>query len=220
MNRKGLLEADEDEFLHIVRMRARTECRHRIVDALLEESDDVEYQDLMENVPSDNESDSADDDSDNDSDSEDENDDNSIEKGADLDLDRVQIHDPILHDHIHCPPFEDIACTFRGAQCDVCDCDDFCLALCLQENNFQFFKDLVYVVDFEEEMLLAKESVDLGRRKPNNEVRKFLYKKIFVCLDFGVVEKGERKRLPNCAVAKIRQIYPSESGSYMGFKEH
>jgi hypothetical protein len=174
----------------------------------------------MENVPSDNESDSADDDSDNDSDSEDENDDNSIENGADLNLDRVQIHDLILHDHIHCPPFEDIACTFRGAQCGVCDCDDFCLASCLQENNFQFFKDSVYVVDFEEEMLLAKESVDLGRRKPNNELRKFLYKKIFVCLDFGVIEKGERKRLPNCAVAKIRQIYPSESGSYMGFKEN
>ena len=54
----------------------------------------------------------------------------------------------------------------------------------------------------------------------NNEMRKFWYKKIFICQDFGVLEKGERKRLPHCAVAKIRQIYPSESGLYMGFKEN
>jgi hypothetical protein len=33
------------------------------------------------------------------------------------------------------------------------------------------------------------------------------------------VQKGEKKVLPKCACAKIRQIYPEASGNYMGFLE-
>lgn len=58
------------------------------------------------------------------------------------------------------------------------------------------------------------------RRKLNNELRKYFYKKVFIALDFGVLEKGERKKLPNCAVARIRQIFPSDTGYYMGFRQH
>ena len=223
MNRKGLLEAGEEEFLEIVRNRTRIEGRNSVINALIPEDDeefDSDQNILLENIHADSDSDSTDADSEHYVDSDDENDDDSIAYLPELNMDRVQLHDPILHDHIHCPPFENIAFTFHGGQCGVCDCDDFCLALCLQENNFQFFKDSFYVVDLDAEMSLAKESVDIGRRKPNNEMRKFWYKKIFICLDFGVLEKGERKRLPHCAVAKIRQIYPSESGLYMGFKEN
>ena len=90
----------------------------------------------------------------------------------------------------------------------------------MQENNYQFLRDCFYAIDFDNQLQLAESSIDEPRRKPNNEMRKYFYKKVFVSLDFGVLEKGERKRLPNCAVAKIRQIYPSESGYYMGFKEH
>lgn len=35
----------------------------------------------------------------------------------------------------------------------------------------------------------------------------------------GTYQKRERIRLPSCVEARIRQIYPSKSGLYMGFKE-
>jgi hypothetical protein len=109
--------------------------------------------------------------------------------------------------------------TFRGIPCGVCDCDDFLIARCLQENNFQLLKDCFYPVDFDKQMSLAESSIDQPRRKPNKDLRKFLHKKVFVALDFSALEKGERRKLPNCAVAKVRQIYPSDIGSYMGFKQ-
>lgn len=89
----------------------------------------------------------------------------------------------------------------------------------MQETNYLLLKETVYTIDFEEQLLLAKDGVDIQSRIPNNEMRKFYYKKLFVCLDFGVLEKGERKRLPNCAVAKVRQIFSSDTGYYMGFRE-
>ena len=75
-------------------------------------------------------------------------------------------------------------------------------------------------MNFDELFLLAVEGIDNERRRPNNEIRKYYYKKLFMALDFGALEKGERRRLPNCGVAKIRQLHPSEDGCYMGFKEN
>ena len=50
--------------------------------------------------------------------------------------------------------------TFVGVPCGVCDCDDFRFAWCFQENNFQFFKDCYYKIDFDEQLNLANEHVD------------------------------------------------------------
>jgi hypothetical protein len=134
-------------------------------------------------------------------------------------LDRLRIHDPVVHPNIHCPPFIDMSTVFRGDPHGVCDCDDFCFAMCVQDNDFEYFKTANFVIAFDEILLKAGQNVDSQERKSNNELRKALYKKIFCALDFGVLEPGERRRLPNCAVAKVRQIYPSETGYYMGFKE-
>ena len=128
----------------------------------------------------------------------------------------MRLHDPVVHDHCHCPPFIDMSETFIGIPCGVCDCYDFNFASCFQENNFQFFKDCYYKIDFEEQLILAKDSINIARRRPNHELRKYFYKKLFISIDFGVLEVGERNRLHNCAVPKIRQIYPSETGYYMG----
>jgi hypothetical protein len=74
-------------------------------------------------------------------------------------------------------------------------------------------------IKFDDLYALAVDGVDNERRRPNNEIRKYYYGKLFIALDFGRLEKGERRRLPNCGIAKIRQLHPSESGFYMGFKE-
>ena len=135
-------------------------------------------------------------------------------------LDRIQIHGPIDHLNTHhCPPFNDMLPVFRGNPHGICDCDDFLFAMCVQDNNFVYFKTANYIIDFEEVYRKAWESVDIEERRENKDLRKALYKKVFRALDFGALEPGERRRLPNCAVAKVRQIYPSDSGYYMGFKE-
>ena len=81
--------------------------------------------------------------------------------------------------------------------------------------NFSFFQR----IDFEEEYLSAINSVDNHDRLPSNLLRKRLYKHIFHETDIGLLEKHERRKLPNCSVAKVRQIYPNTNGEYMGFKE-
>ena len=224
LSRNELLEATEEEFLAAVRDMTRLHGRKHVVDAMLTDSFAGSSQlsdDSVENeLPNDTDSDSSEDSIDEDDDSDDDSERNSVENVPQVNDERIFLHEPIVHDHIHCPPFKDLSDTFCGIPCGVCDCDDFCFALCLQENNYQFLKDCFYKINFDDQLLLAEGSMDEPRRKPNNELRKYLYKKFFVSLDFGVLEKGERKRLPNCAVAKIRQMCPSETGYYMGFKEH
>ncbi len=65
--------------------------------------------------------------------------------------------------------------------------------------------------------------VDIGTarvmRPPNNKRRKRLYKRVFNAMDFGELERGERRRLPHCVCAVIRQVYPDETGCYMEFKD-
>ena len=50
--------------------------------------------------------------------------------------------------------------TFRGALCGTCDCKDFSLAFCLQENNFEFLVNRAYPIRFDELYLLAVEGID------------------------------------------------------------
>ena len=224
-SRNELFEVDESEFLEEVRRAIRINGRDSIVDAILFDTGEDEGLNRRHsgiwNSGEESETDSSEDEFGERGSSSDEDvgEEDSIDNEAEVNNDRVKLHDPVVHDHFHCPPFDDISYTFYGVPCGVCDCDDFCFACCLQENNFQFLKDCYYSIDFDVQQNLAETSVDVERRRPNNELRKYFYKKLFVSLDFGVLEVGERRRLPNCAVAKIRQLYPSETGYYMGFKE-
>jgi hypothetical protein len=59
----------------------------------------------------------------------------------------------------------------------------------LQESSYQFFKDSIHVVDLDAEKILAVASVDLERRKPNDELRKFLYKKYSFVLILELLNK-------------------------------
>jgi hypothetical protein len=123
----------------------------------------------------------------------------------------VYVHSPRDHASLHCPPFESINSTQHG----ICNCTSFAMIDCCQTDGYSFFTDL----DFESEHQLAADTVNDILRLPSNLKRKRLYKLVFLKCDFGILEPGERRRLPNCVVAKIRQMYPSNSGLYMGFKE-
>ena len=133
--------------------------------------------------------------------------------------DSQRIHEPIVHQHIHCPPFDDMSTVFQCNPHGICDCDDFCFAECLQDGEFVYFKTASFVIAFDELLQQSIESVDCVERRSNNERRKALYMKRFCALDFGVLESGERRRPSDCAVAKVRQISPCDSGYHMGFKE-
>jgi hypothetical protein len=223
MNRSGLLDAEESEFLEAVRNFIRVEGRNIVVDAMLSNVDEEQIE-IGGNMgcnspPDDYDSDTSAGDSDEIGSLGSDSDDDSIVNLPVLIVDRIRLHGRIHHGYFHCSPFIDITQTFTGIPCGICDCEDFDFATCFQENNFEFLRNCFYKVNFDEQLQLATDSVNNERRLPNNDLRKFLYGKFFVALDFGALEAGERKKLPNCAVAKIRQIYPDDTGTYMGFKE-
>jgi hypothetical protein len=102
----------------------------------------------------------------------------------------------------------------------VCDCADFGLIRYLQATNYEHF-----TLDWGEEDSLDNEhetainNVNNDLSMPNNLQRKRLCRRMFRSLDFGPLEPYERRRLPVCAEARVRQIYPSSDGLYVGFKE-
>lgn len=124
----------------------------------------------------------------------------------------VHLHEPQIFVSLHCPPFDSIDKTLHGE----CDCCDFGMEVCGRTDEFDFFSALNFVEEYDK-ALLTVDSID---RIPANLLRKRLYKLLFHATDFGILEKNERRKLPNCAVARIRQIYPSMTGDYMGFKEN
>ena len=63
---------------------------------------------------------------------------------------------------------------------------------------------------------MAKERTEISN--PNNLKRKRLNGIVFHKVDPGTLSQRERFELPSCAVAKIRQFFPEESGFYIGFK--
>lgn len=123
----------------------------------------------------------------------------------------LNLHPPVSYNTIHCPPFNSVESTLYGN----CNCSAFAMIDCCHTDNYSFFSEL----ELDIELSKAAETVDDILRVPSNLKRKRLYKLLFLACDFGILETGERRRLPNCAVAKIRQIYPSDSGFYMGYKE-
>ena len=112
----------------------------------------------------------------------------------------------------HQPPLQFLATVFQPP----CNCRQFGLPCCAQENDFLFFaqRQLNFVEEHQQSVNTAHDPL----RKPNNRMRKKLYKRSFYALNFGVHERGERRRLPKCVEARVRQIYPSTSGIYMGFQ--
>jgi hypothetical protein len=226
MDANELMELDEASLMTYIEAHIRINGRMDIVNIVAADSN-RDFDILRDSDSSDKSSVASDsDDDDNRDDNENESDDNEepINDQRVLGdmlpiLDRVRIHDRIDHHNIHCPPFNDMSTVYRGNPHGICDCDDFCFAMCVQDNNFEYLQTANYVIDFNEVLMKAVENVDSEERRSNSDLRKSLYKKIFCALDFGILEPGERRRLPNCAVAKVRQIYPSETGYYMGFKE-
>ena len=124
----------------------------------------------------------------------------------------IHLHDPPIFASKHCPPFESIENTLYGE----CDCDDFGMEVCGQTDEFNFFA----VLSLGEEYNISLNSVNSLDRLASNLLRKRLYKLLFHATDFGILEKKERRKLPNCVFARIRQIYPSTSGDYMGYREN
>ena len=86
------------------------------------------------------------------------------------------------------------------------DCGEApCLFLAHQESLVAFDKAMVSG--------LAPEDVP-----PNNSRRKSLYRELTLRINGGPLGAGVRRALPDCCVSAIRQIMPSPTASYMGFK--
>jgi hypothetical protein len=120
------------------------------------------------------------------------------------------LHPAVQYESIHCPPLAELHMEVDR----VCNCNEFGLDCILQSwDNEDAPMDFTAIYEG------AEATVDSEVRRPNNANRKALYRTAFSKLDFNDYEEGQRRRLPHCLVARIRQIYPSGSGSYMGFLE-
>ena len=58
-----------------------------------------------------------------------------------------------------------------------------------------------------------------GQNVPNEHMRKILYQH-YCFLRHGVLGKGIRIPVPPCVGDESKNMYPSESGKYMGYKNH
>ena len=86
-----------------------------------------------------------------------------------------------------------------------CDRARFRIISCCQTSSFSYFDS----IDFENEVNVGH--VRGGSETPN----RIAFRK----LDFGFkLAEKERRQLPKCVEAKIRQCHPEESGLYMGIK--
>ena len=167
VDRNSPSQVEEDEFLEAVRASIRVEGRERVLDAIFAEGDVVCG---SENDEQTDDSDEHREDSDDyASSSDDSEDDDSVDENHD-EVEKVKLHDPVIHDHVHCLPFPDMSSTFCGVPFGICDCKDFSFALCFQENDFQFFKDYFYSIDFDAQFALALDGIDNIHRRPNNKI--------------------------------------------------
>ena len=82
----------------------------------------------------------------------------------------------------------------------------------------KFFK---FCLDPENLEMAIKNTVDIRNDARDNSTRAFrkaAYRN-YVFWRYGYLGKGNRRVCPSCVVMKIRSIYPSPTGIYMGFKE-
>ena len=132
----------------------------------------------------------------------------------------LQLHDAVVFNSFHCPPFPSIDDTTSDDF--PCDCVERGLPICGRTDNFNYFVDPPFGfqnLNFETEEAEANETMNEEHRSLNNEQRKSLYRRVFFLMDFPEEADNKRRQLPNCVCAKIRQIYPSATGMYMGYKE-
>ena len=59
---------------------------------------------------------------------------------------------------------------------------------------------------------------DGGNLVYNTQMRKAMYR-IFTYIKFFHLGRGVRIQVPYCVADKIRGVYPSRDGQYMGFKD-
>lgn len=125
------------------------------------------------------------------------------------------LHPAVGFNSIHCPPLDHLPMERDAAgTLYLCDCPAFGVYPCIVQNWNTDGDPIEFQTILEE----AVTSVDSDNRRPNNINRKLLYRKLFARLAFNDYGQG-RVQLPNCAVARVRQIYPSIDGNYMGFLE-
>ena len=136
--------------------------------------------------------------SDSESESEDDRDDNNNAGIAGI----RHLHDRQEFQSSHCPPLEKL--PMMGE----CDCPDFGIYPCILD----LWIDGNSPINFIEVEGLARESANDDLRQANNLMRKQLYRRVFSNLEFNNFEQGTRRELPNCACARVRQIYPDISG--------
>ena len=98
----------------------------------------------------------------------------------------------------HQPPMDQIVITPD----DGCNCLSFGLPNCARGNQ-DFFKRRGF--DADSELERARAISNRLDREPNNVKRKQLYRRVHSALNFGPMERGER-RLPNCVEAIVRRL--------------
>jgi len=133
---------------------------------------------------------------------------------------RIEVHKPIVN--LGSPGFARPHLNLEYFCYLACDCRHHHLPQCCRSSSFEYFSSNPYSpVDLNAECQLANNAfIENDPHRPaNNLQRKRLCGKVFVAMDFDDRLKGERRRLPNCVCAKIRQLYPDESGFYMEYKE-
>jgi hypothetical protein len=101
----------------------------------------------------------------------------------------------------------------------VCDCDNFSLPDCCQLDLCDFICGTKFETSIRDTFAVARNHATDELGIENNVARKGLYSLGYFALDFGGCSHGERRKLPNCYCAIVRQLYPSADGNYMGFRE-
>ena len=65
---------------------------------------------------------------------------------------------------------------------------------------------------------LLASSTEEKKLPTNNVIRKKCYQ-VFIALHHGYLGKRNREKIPSCVTSAIRQQYPDNNESYIGFKE-
>ena len=66
------------------------------------------------------------------------------------------------------------------------------------------------IIEGGQEMYSEEENVE------NNKKRKAMYR-LFTYIKYGHLGKGNRIPIPICVIEKIREMFPSPDGNYMGY---
>jgi hypothetical protein len=130
-----------------------------------------------------------------------------------------KLHDHVVFDTFHCPPFPDTPEGLENTMKQPCNCSSYGVL-------FQKCAKLWGIgdpIDWGEEREFALKTINNDKRQSNSTKRKDLYKSVYRAYENGVLmERGQvtQIRLANCAEAKVRQVYPSSDGFYMGYSEN